>query len=122
MPLYEFCCSSCNRKFTQLLGMTADSSEPACPKCGSGDVKKLISRFSRLRSEDEVLESMEDSLLSSDIEDPKSMRKFMREMGKGLDEDGGDDLEEYMEEAEREIYDGPSDEDGGTLDSAGDDI
>ena len=108
MPIYEFRCSNCNRKFTQLIGMTSDSLEPQCPRCGSINVTKLISRFSRVRSEDEILDNMEDALLSSDMEDPRSMQKFMNEMGKGLDEDSEGDLEECVEEAEREIYDGPS--------------
>lgn len=106
MPLFEYRCSNCSSKFAKLVGMTADSSDPVCPKCGSADVSKLISRFTRIRSEDDVLESLEDSALSADMSDPKSARKWMEEMGKGLGEEAGEDMGEYMDEAERELYDG----------------
>ena len=108
MPLFEFRCVSCKRRFTKLLGMTADSAPPVCPRCGSGDVKKLISRFSRVRSEDQVLDSLEDAAMSSDTGDPRNARKWMKEVGSQLADDGEDDVGEMMEEAEREMFDGAS--------------
>lgn len=104
MPLYEFRCCECSRKFSQLIGMTADSRAPACPACGSENVTKLVSRFIRARGEDETLDALEEAALTSDPDDPKSMRKWLREMGSAMDEEGGDELEEYLEEAEREVY------------------
>jgi len=98
MPLFEFRCSGCGKKFSQLVGMTADSSEPRCPRCGSVEVSKLISRFSRVRSEDEVFESLEDAAMAGDMDDPRSMSKLVREMGKELGEDGGEDFEEMLEQ------------------------
>lgn len=109
MALFEYRCLECNRKFAQLVGMTADSSEPTCPRCGSRRVGKLISRFSRARSEDEALDSLEGAALSADPDDPRAMRKWVREMGKELDEEGGEDFEEYLEEAERDSQDGEAD-------------
>ncbi len=94
--------------------MTADSREPKCPKCGSADVTKLISRFQRLRSEDEKLDAMEDAALAGDPDDPRAMSRMMREMGRELAEDGEEDIDEFIEEAEREMYDGESGEDAGS--------
>ncbi|MHB9037044.1 MAG: FmdB family zinc ribbon protein [Armatimonadota bacterium] len=110
MPLFEYRCSGCGKKFTHLVGMTADSTDPKCPKCGCAEATKLISRFSRLRSEDEKLGALEESALSSNLEDPRSASRFMREMGRELAEDGEEDFDEFVEEAEREIYDGESGE------------
>jgi len=110
MPLFDFRCSRCNKRFSQLIGMTADSREPKCPHCGSVEVKKLVSRFMRLRSEDERLESFEDAALAGDPDDPRTMSRLMREMGRELAEDGEEDFEELVEEAEREIYDGSTEE------------
>lgn len=110
MPLFEFRCRSCKRRFTQLVGMTTDSREPACPSCGSADVHKLVSRFQRLRSDDERLDEFEDAALAGDPDDPRAMSRLMREMGRELAEDGEDDFEELMEEAEREAYDGAEQE------------
>lgn len=94
----------CKKKFSLLVGVTAESSDPACPRCGSVEIKKLISRFSRLRDEDAMLDSLEDAALSAG-DDPKAMRRLMREMGKELGEDGEEDFEELLDEAEREMYD-----------------
>lgn len=43
MPIYEFKCAKCEAKFEELLGSSSNSAK--CPKCGSGDVKKLFSGF-----------------------------------------------------------------------------
>ncbi|MCL5105341.1 MAG: zinc ribbon domain-containing protein [Armatimonadetes bacterium] len=105
MPIYEYRCAGCAKKFSLLVGMTADSHEPICPKCGGTDVTRLISRFSRLKSEDEKLDALEESALTAG-DDPASMGKLLREMGREMGEDGEEAMDEYMEEAEREIYDG----------------
>lgn len=106
MPVYDFRCSQCNKRFSQLIGMTADSRDPACPHCGSTEVRKLISRFMRLRSDDERLESFEDAALAGNPDDPRAMSRLMREMGREMAEDGEDDIDQFVEEAEREMYDG----------------
>jgi putative FmdB family regulatory protein len=109
MPVFEYRCSDCGARFSQLVGMTADSREPRCPKCGSANARKLISRFSRSRSEDDRLDSFEDAALAAG-DDPAAMSKLMREMGRELGEDGEEDMDEYLEEAEKEMYDGENDE------------
>lgn len=108
MPVFEFQCSDCHKRFAKLVGMTADSVDLACPQCGSSSINKLISRFSRGRSEDEVLESFEDKALSTDMENPKAVSSFMREMGQTLADDGEENIDELVDEVEREAYDGES--------------
>jgi putative FmdB family regulatory protein len=44
MPLYEFKCNKCEQEFDKILTIKEmESVKLACPKCESGDVKKLIS-------------------------------------------------------------------------------
>ncbi len=106
MPLFEYECRDCGARFAQLMGMTADSREPRCSKCGSENAEKLISRFSRRRSQDEKLDSLETEALAAG-EDPTGMTRVLREMGRQMGDDGdGEDLEELIGEAERDIYDG----------------
>jgi putative FmdB family regulatory protein len=106
MPLFEYRCGKCGRKFAKLVGMTADSTEPACPNCGSKELTKLISRFMRVRGEDEKLDAFEDAALSAGAEDPRSMSRLMGEMAREMGDDLGEDADELVAEAEREIYDG----------------
>jgi putative FmdB family regulatory protein len=98
MPIYEYRCQSCRRKFSALVGVVADEKPIACPRCGSADSARVMSRFARVRSEDEVLDSLADSadLAGVDENDPASVARFMKQMGDEMGEDFGDDFEEAM--------------------------
>ena len=99
MPLYEFVCVHCKSRFRKLVGVVANPSPLQCPKCASAEVTQRISRFARVRSEDDFLDSLADEMESAgDTDDPKVMRRLMREMGKGLGEDLDEDFEAMMEE------------------------
>ncbi|MCR4427403.1 MAG: zinc ribbon domain-containing protein [Firmicutes bacterium] len=42
MPIFEFRCKKCGRKFEELV---CGPSSVACPDCGGSDVEKLFSTF-----------------------------------------------------------------------------
>jgi putative FmdB family regulatory protein len=44
MPLYEYRCTSCGRRFEALVSVRA-ASTPACPSCDSDSVEKQYSTF-----------------------------------------------------------------------------
>ncbi len=46
MPIYSYQCKKCHHIFEQLVGVTANSGEIACPQCGHAGVEKKISGFS----------------------------------------------------------------------------
>ncbi|HLK60097.1 MAG TPA: zinc ribbon domain-containing protein [Chthonomonadaceae bacterium] len=99
MPIYEFICSQCQRKFRKLVGMTAHPAPLQCPRCQSTELNRQISRFARVRNEDEALDSLADEMETlGDTDDPKAMRRLMREMGSELGEDMGDEFEQMMEQ------------------------
>jgi putative FmdB family regulatory protein len=102
MPLFEFRCEECSRRFTLLVGMTAEQRDRKCPRCGSERVRKLISRFRVGRSEEALLDNLADPSTLGDPEDPKQMADWMRRVGREMGEDLGDDFEELVEEAVRE--------------------
>jgi hypothetical protein len=60
-----------------------------------------MSRFARIKSEDERLESMGDPGNFSDFDenDPASVGRFMKKMGKEFGDDLGDDFGEALDEA-----------------------
>ncbi|MCE8418426.1 FmdB family zinc ribbon protein [Rhodovulum sulfidophilum] len=43
MPIYNYRCTACEAEF-ELLRSLSDDSTPACPDCGSPEVKRLLSR------------------------------------------------------------------------------
>lgn len=100
MPLYEYRCLSCRRKFTALIGVVAVEKPLACTHCGTTSVQRLVSRFARVRSEDDVLDDLADSAELGDVDenDPASVARWMKKMGSEMGEDFGDDFEEALEE------------------------
>jgi hypothetical protein len=86
-----------------------------------------MSRFVTVKSEDARLESMADSASFGDLDenDPASVARFMKKMGKEFGDELGDDFEsavdEAMAEGEGEAGEGPGAGAGGTesVDAAG---
>src|SRR5437660_5536683 len=112
MPIYEYRCGACKRKVTVLTLRASETVEPQCDRCGSRDLTRLMSRFAMVRSEDSRIDDLGDpsSLGGLDENDPKSMARWMRKMGKELGEDVGDDFDEMVDEMEG---DGGEDSDEG---------
>ncbi len=52
MPIYEYTCNACNEIFALLKFTNTDEQDTACPKCGSRDIKKMLSPFSCSSSSD----------------------------------------------------------------------
>lgn len=99
MPIFEFECNACRKRFSALVGVIANPKPTACPRCGGVDLTKQVSRFARVRSEDDALESLCDETKYGDIEnDPTAMRRWVKDMSAAMDEDLGDDFEEALEE------------------------
>lgn len=102
MPIYEYRCNACHRKFSVLVGVVAGGVEPPkCPRCGGTELTRLISRFARLRNEDDLIDDMLDPDRIGDPEDPKTMRRWVKEMGKELGEDFADEFDEILVEEEK---------------------
>lgn len=46
MPIYEFRCPRCGHTFEELIFRQSEISELTCPKCGSQEIRQLMSAFS----------------------------------------------------------------------------
>ncbi|MCF7809445.1 zinc ribbon domain-containing protein [bacterium] len=44
MPIYEFICSKCNAEFDKLTSFDWKSAGVSCPKCGSAELTRVVSR------------------------------------------------------------------------------
>jgi len=45
MPLFEFRCKKCGKKFEELVMSSSRDEDINCPRCGSKRVEKLMSAF-----------------------------------------------------------------------------
>jgi putative FmdB family regulatory protein len=118
VPIYEYECHGCRRRVSLLILSPSTAPVPRCPRCGSENLTRLMSRFARMKSEDQRLESMSDSADLGDLneDDPKSVARFMKKMGQEFGDELGEDFEEAVDEAMAE----PAAEDAGDS-PAGDD-
>jgi hypothetical protein len=100
------------------LVMTTAASQPVCKYCNGEELEQLFSRFAMPKSEESRLESLADpsSFSGLDENDPSSVARWMKKMGKELGEDlGGEDIDQLAEEAAQEAAGGgmPGDDSGG---------
>ena len=118
MPIYEYFCTKCRRKMAFLV-MSPDSFEPSCKFCRSKKVEQVFSRFAMPKSEDQRLESLADPANFSGLDenDPGSVARWMKKMGKEMGEDFGEDIDQIAEEAAEEAASG-----GGETGTAPDDL
>jgi len=101
VPIYEYECQGCHRRLSFLVRSMAHAASLSCPRCGSAELSRLMSRFSTPKSDDARLDSLADDPQFGDVDesDPKSMARFMKKMGEEMGEDLGDDVDAAMEDA-----------------------
>jgi putative FmdB family regulatory protein len=112
MPIYEYRCRKCRKRFSMLTLRVSEPVVPECPGCGGRAADRLMSRFAMPKSEAARLDALGDpsSLGGLDADDPKSVGRWMRKMGHEMGDDlGGDDLDAMIDEVESG---GGSDDDG----------
>ena len=104
MPIYEYECHDCRRRVSLLILSPSSASTPRCPRCGGQALTRLMSRFATVKSEEDRLESLADPSTFGDLDenDPRSVSRFMKKMGREMGEDLGDDFDQAMEEAIQE--------------------
>ena len=109
MPIYEYRCEDCGRVSSFLVRRIRDPLQPRCKRCQSEKMTRLISRVSRVRSEESRLESLADpsKLSGLDENDPAGMARWMKRMGKELGEDMGEDIDAMVDEAMEEEGNAP---------------
>ncbi|MEJ5348510.1 MAG: zinc ribbon domain-containing protein [Desulfosoma sp.] len=57
MPIYEYRCEKCGNEFESFIWSAQDQEALACPRCGSREIKKLLSSFASKGSLSSVLSS-----------------------------------------------------------------
>jgi putative FmdB family regulatory protein len=111
MPIYEYHCADCRRAVSLLVMRISDPTPPRCPRCGGEQLRRLMSRFATVRSEEDRLDSLADPSAMGDVDenDPKSVARWMKKMGSEMGDDLGDDWGDNIDEAmEEEASETPS--------------
>lgn len=101
MPIYEYECHDCRRVVSLLVLRPSTASAPRCPRCGGASLRRLLSRFATPKSDEARLEALADSASLGDVDenDPASVARFMKRMGRELGDELGEDFEEAIDEA-----------------------
>ena len=102
MPIYEYRCGGCRRRVSLLVRGFVDPPNKACPKCGSGELSRLISRVAVLKSGEGQLEELSEPAAWGGIDenDPRGMAEMMRRMGDSMGEDMGPEFGEMVDRLE----------------------
>ena len=85
MPIYEYWCPQCCRRFTIYLP-SFSASPPPCPECGKSILERRFSTFSVARTSSNIYESiLNDTQLKRGMlrNDPKALAEWNRRMGGG---------------------------------------
>jgi len=103
MPIYEYQCNKCKKRVSVLTLRVSEEVSPECDRCGSKHLSRLMSRFAMVKSEEARLDALADpsALSGIDENDPKSMARWMRKMGKEMGEEfSGAEFEQMVDEME----------------------
>uniref|UniRef100_A0A7C4G9I2 Zinc ribbon domain-containing protein n=1 Tax=candidate division WOR-3 bacterium TaxID=2052148 RepID=A0A7C4G9I2_UNCW3 len=92
MPVYEFKCEDCGKKFDIVATLAEKESglSPACPKCGGMRVRQVFGRFTLLSGSKSDVEDEDfgDSGPDEDFGDDAGLDEFDdQELGEGFDDD-----------------------------------
>lgn len=111
MPIYEYDCHDCRRRVSLLVLRPSTAPPPACPRCGGRRLSRIMSRFATVKSEEARLDALADDPGLGDVDenDPASVARFMKRMGREFGDELGDDFEEAMDEALGEAEAGEGD-------------
>ena len=98
MPIYQYRCLSCKKRFEIFLTYSEYGQKPiACPHCASQQVQRRIGRIRVARSEESRLENLADPGNLEGMEnDPRAMGQMMRKMGREMGEDLGPEFDEVV--------------------------
>lgn len=112
MPIYEYLCPACNGKFQKLVRGFSDPQGLACPRCGGLEVRRAVSRFATLKSDEDRVEALADpsTLAGLDESDPRAIARWAKRLGKELGEDAGEDWEEMVDQMLDEEQNGEDEE------------
>jgi len=97
MPVYEFSCNACGARVSVFVrSMSADASG-TCDRCGSADLRRLVSRFAVLRAPVNPTALNKNELLDGvNYSDPASMAQFFHRMTDAFQDEPNEHMDEIV--------------------------
>jgi len=115
VPIYEYRCQDCRRRISIHWRSFAEPAERTaiCPRCGSTNLTRLVSRVRVIRSEDSRLDDVSDmgDFPEPDENDPRSLGRWMRKMKDEMGDEVGDDMGGEFDEVVGRLESGQNPED-----------
>jgi putative FmdB family regulatory protein len=98
MPIYEYRCQSCQRRFSVLNRSFSEIKEPLCTHCGAAGGTRLISQVTVIKGSGDFTSGMPswESMSDFDEDDPSSVARALRRMKDDTGEDIGPEGEEML--------------------------
>jgi putative FmdB family regulatory protein len=103
MPAYDFVCNACQKRFEVFMTFSEYGNKPVhCAHCGSGEVRRRMTKVRIAKSEESRLESMADDFSGFEgiEDDPKALGQMMRKMSGEMGEDLPAEFDEVVDRLE----------------------
>lgn len=100
MPIYDYRCRACRRRFAVYFQSFSHVGPATCQHCGSADVSRMAPRIARVTSEDARLDRLSDPASLGDVDenDPGSVARWAKRLGREMGEDLGDEFDDAMDD------------------------
>lgn len=109
MPYYDYFCAACQKRVSIFQSYKDYGVKPVvCPACRGKQLRRLVNRVRVLKSDDQRVDDLADPALLGGLDenDPRSLGRAMRKMGKEM----GEDLPAEFDEITRRLESGESPE------------
>jgi putative FmdB family regulatory protein len=102
MPIYQYRCLNCKKRFEVFLSYKEYGVKNVlCPHCTSDHVQRRIGRIRIAKSEESRLDNLTDTTNLEGLEnDPRALGKMMRKMSNEMGEDVGPEFNEVVDRLE----------------------
>jgi putative FmdB family regulatory protein len=109
MPIYDYRCAACHRRSAVFFRSFSEVGPVTCRHCGSDQMLRMAPRVAQITSEDARLDRLSDPSSIGDVDenDPASVARWAKRLGREVGEDLGDEFDDAMDEM---ASDGMSDE------------